>query len=246
MKTVPVFFPVGDQYYLQSCWVEVNGKRSFQPPTGQPQFKEKSYVEAEVQKGNAVIDNSMAMPEAFGSKRSAKMEGAAAPKGNGIRGAEKNQMAFTLTEATDATGYARLGWTALTGLYDSSVIKGANSVVGGKFTTSVLTYIGYLLSYGVVKFSKIQFNGTADAVFETVQPLYKKFNSLGEVILERYVDYPPPASTDQDTTIRVMDEKWFADQGVTLDFDGLSYFQLAVPKDQTLAATIWFDFIPNA
>lgn len=244
---IRIWFPFGTEYFVESNYVLIADERSLQPVAGQPAMRHPSIIFEAVQKGLASIDYDMAIPPNSNSKKRSAKLGGSKSNGTGVRGVEFQQIQFTMTDAIDDVGYARVGWTPLTGLMDSSLVKGANTVMGGgKYTTAILTYFQYLLQYGTFRITKLKFNGSADSVFDQVAPTYKKFSALGTVVEDKILEYPTANSVDQDSTIRELDEKAIADEGLELVFDGMSYLQLAVNKAQTLAVTMWFEYTPNA
>lgn len=244
VKTVRVFMPYGNQYYLESAWVEINGERSKQPTAGQPQYRDKAYIDAEVQKGNAVIDASMAIIPGM-AQRQAK--GNMAPSTNGIvSNVQQNKITLSLTPGAVVDGTLRIGWNTLIGYFNSTIVKNAELTIGGTFTTDTLNYFTKLVDLGLVKIKEIEINGSADAVFEATQPVFKRYNAFGELMEEKRINYPVGKSGDNDTTIRLMDEKYLHDVGADLTLDGYSYLELFITKSLTASLVLTLEITPRA
>lgn len=246
MKAVRVFMPIGNQYYLESTFVEINGIRSFQPPQGQPQLREKNFIDQEVMKGNAVVDASLSFVDCLkpGMANQRQAKGSMAQSGVGVSGSQ-NQITISLTPGAVADGTCRLGWTSLVGYFNGTSVKNAELTIGGTFSTDTLSYLTKLLDFGIIRIAELEFNGSSDAVFEATQPIYKRYNAFGEIIEEKRINYPLPKSIDQDTTIRLMDRQYLSSLGANLELDGYSYLELFITKSLTASIVVTLEIVPR-
>ncbi|WP_052596092.1 hypothetical protein [Aureispira sp. CCB-QB1] len=233
MKEKRILFPVGNQYFQESAWVELaDGSRSRKPVSGQPKVYDKLFIEQEVAKGNVVIDNSMAIVPG---------NSAYAPTTTGIAQEEHGQYELTL-QAGAGGGVVRIGLDD-TGL---PIFGGTAAVqdvtVGGTHGVNTIKAIGRLAFYGKLKLKKLHFEASSADVFSET-PRLKEFSSVGECKLDKKVYYPKATSEDDNKDIRTMTEQYLATNGLNLMMDGMNYLEIAIPANESVNLTLYTCFI---
>lgn len=246
MNKVRVVFPLGNQYYMESPWVEIGAKkeRSKEPVQGQPRFMDAAFAKEQVMKGNLAIDNSMSITDAYTAKPSGSMTASGLSVGTG-QDVEHSQMKLTLQAAAGQPGVARLGLST-TGLGIFGGLKASQdlSAVGGTFGAATLTVLGQLANYGFITFKKIHVKASAEA-FYSETPRLRTFSHTGQC-QDKEVYYPLSSPEDDNPTIRVMDEKYLSDENVDLTINGKNLFEIPVPAGESANITLYTSFYPKS
>ena len=241
VKKNRVYFPLGSEYYMESPWVETNGRRSFEPTTDQPKIKLADVVREAEQKGDAVIDCSMCISDCYSGSKPANYEGKVA-KG-GMRQVEQDQIELGVT-ATAATAVIRVGLApaevnlGIFGTTDPST----DVTVTGTLGADTLKVIGRLAHYGHVKLRKIHIDADDEAFFGTT-PLLKQFNHTGRCVKEETVHYPKASAEDDNPTIRVFDEKYMDNKDIVLS--GMNFLQINIPNGEAANISLYTEFWPK-
>lgn len=242
---VRVYFPIGSEYYMESPWVEVNGKRSFEPTTDQPQLKLADVVKEAVQKRTAVIDNSMSMQSQYNVKVAAAASGDKMPT-DLIDPKECNQLELTLL-ATGAGAVARIGMAPASvnlGIFGTSSAVSENMTVGGTYGAATLEVIGRLAHYSFLEITRLHFEASAEAFF-AVTPKLRVIDHTGTCKKEENVHYPKASAEDDNTDIRTIDEKYIADKNLDFVLDGKNYLEIPVPNGESANVTLYTCFYPK-
>lgn len=237
---VRVFYPEGTEYYRESPWVEVNGKRSFEPVTGQPELKLAHVVNEAAQKGLAVIDVSMSRREAYPNRPSMNTSKAL---GTG-QSEEHNQMELTL-QANSTNSVVRLGLSGNNlGIFDGA-LNVQDMTIGGTFGPETMKVLGNLANYGFVKIKKLHFEANSADVFAAT-PRFKTYSHVGECLEDKKVYYPKATSEDDNTNIRTMDEKFLSDNNLDLTLNGKNFLEIPIPETTSVNITLYTCFYPKA
>lgn len=249
IKKTRVYFPLGSEYFMESPWVEINGRRAFEPVEGQPQFKLADIVNEAVQKGQAVIDETMCLTDCYDSK-------SPAPNSNNYGGAERkseiaghgkevDQIELNLKASTAGSdGVARIGLADVNlGIFGG--VKISEKVdVGGTFGNKTLSVIGNLANYGFLKLSKLHFEADTEGFFATT-PVLKTFSHTGVCVSDVRAHYPKASAEDDNTNIRTMDEKYLADKNIDMTMHGKNYLEIIVPDGRSANLTLYTCFYPK-
>ncbi|BDS10865.1 hypothetical protein [Aureispira anguillae] len=237
---VRVFFPVGNQYYLPSPWVEINGERSFEPVENQPQYKLAAVVEQAVQKGTAIIDKSMSMGDCYKVK-------AITPRASNKENSDKveySQIEVIIETATDAEAKVCLGMSDLgLEIFDGAQVVKGSPVIGGTFKDNTLNVIGRLANHGLLQITGARFLASNDNVY-SYSPRFKTYSHVGEVINDKRLHYPKSSSNDENTEIRTMDSNYLTEKGLSLVLDGMNFIEFTVPVGEELTITLYTAFTP--
>lgn len=246
MNKVRVVFPIGNQYYMESPWVEIGADkaRSKEPVQGQPQFREAAFVKEQVLKGNLVIDNSMSIGDCYTANSSGSMKTNALSVGTG-QDVEHSQIKLTVQAAAGQAGVARIGLsdTGL-GIFGNVVASQDLSAVGGTFGTNTLKVLGNLANYGFIRLKKIHIKATNEA-FYSETPRLRTFTHTGQC-QDKEVYYPLSSPEDDNPTIRVMDEKYLSDENADLTMNGKNFFEVPVPAGESANITLYTCFYPKS
>jgi hypothetical protein len=239
MDKIRVVFPVGNQYYLESPWVEVNGERSRDVINGQPRFLDKNYVKQEEQKGNFVIDPSMSMKGCYEARMTSVQP-------NGQAGVEYGQVNATVTAATDVEAKFTLGLPSKMPAF----ISGANYATGsptisGTHGVNSLKAIGDLASLNGIVITRIHYKASSDSVYSSDAELVTVTSTKGKSSMP--FEFPKSNSDDENTRIRDMDAQYFESKGLKggLSLNGMNYVSYSLPMKESLTLTFYTVFTPK-
>ncbi|BDS12742.1 hypothetical protein [Aureispira anguillae] len=238
---IRVLFPVGTEYYLESPWVEVNGKRSFEPVVGQPKWKLTDTVKEALQKGTAAVDNSMSISDVYTASPTGPM---VKPMASGItQETENNQISLTLQSAV-AGSVVRLGLAGNNlGIFDGAEpVK--DMTIGGTFGPETVKVLGNLANYGFVKIKKLHFEASSADVF-ALTPRFKTYSHVGECKQDKKLYYPKASADDDNTNIRTMDERFLKENDIDLTLNGKNYLEIPVPNGENVNLTLYTCFYPK-
>lgn len=252
-----VYFLMNAEYYMASTQQEEEGtkKRFKKLPENEHLFVPVADLEILAQKGQVVIDNSMSFATSGhqnGMSARSSMVSAGASMGSAgassaIVNVHQSRIQMTVAPHADTDGVVRIGWNTLISYMDStaSLIKTADTVIGGDFTTNTLLQLCELAKYGRLVIKEIEFNGSVEGVFAATAPKYKCLNAAGELVKEKKLAFPAASSKDEDNTIRVMDQQYLQKMGVSLEFGGFEYLEITTPKALTSTITFTIEYYPR-
>lgn len=236
-----VFFPIGNQYYLPSPWVEINGERSFEPVANQPQFKLAAAVKEAVQKGTAVIDSSMSLSDCYKVKPMTPRAAVAKTNEDNIQYSQIELMIETNSES-DAIVCVGMSDRNL-GVFDGAVPSKGEPVIAGTFGAETLNTIGRLANHGLLQITGARFVASNETVYGN-SPRFKTYSHVGEVIHDKRLHYPKASSSDENTEIREMNQQYLRDKGLELILDGMNFLEFTVPSGEELSITLFTAFTP--
>ena len=245
MNKIRVYFPLGSEYYMESPWVEINGRRAFDPVNGQPSMKLADVVKQAEQKGTAVIDCEMSLSSCYTPGKATATSASKMSYGIGYE-EEKSQIALTIALADGGLpGCARVGLAdaALNLGIFGGVANAENLTVGGTYGTETLNVIGKLAMFGFLKFSKVHVEATDD-VFFADDPTLDSFSHTKECY-SRNVHYPLATAEDDNTNIRTLDEQYLADKAIDLTMNGKNFLKLPIPAGSGANITLYTHFVPK-
>lgn len=238
-----VYFRWANQYGVASMETEdADGKRWQSEPAAGELVLPIGKVNVMVQKGQAIIDDSMTMGTS-GHTRSAKIVGS---DGSARQPLQLGKIQMNITPHADTDGVIRIGWNTMISYLDTdaSVIKTADTTIGGDMTTNTLLHLCELAKYGKLVIKEFEINGSTEAVFAATAPSYVSLNLVGES-RNKKMPFPPANSKDTDNTIRVYSEKYLSELGVELVFGGQQYLKITTPKTLSSIATFTLEYYPN-
>lgn len=238
MIKIRIVFPIGNQYYMESPWVDVNGDRSREVTNGQPRFLDKNFVEEEVQKRNLIIDASMSMQDCYQAVITTTQP-------NGQKGIEYGQINATVT-ASDADAKFTVGLPAQIPAFISGASFATGSpVITGTYGANSLKAIGDLARLNAIVINRIHHNASKDVVYATSPELVTVTSLKGKHITP--LDFPKSNSDDENTSIRDMNTQYFKSQGLEsgLRLNGMNYLSYSLPAKEYLTLTFYTAFTPK-
>ena len=239
MHKIRVVFPIGNQYYMESPWVEVNGERSRDVINGQPRFLDLHFVKQEEQKGNFVIDPSMSMQDCYKVRVTSVQP-------NGQAGAEYGQINATVKAGEDAEAKFTVGLPSKMPAFISGAHYATGSpTISGTHGVNSLKAIGDLASLNGIVITRIHHNASADVVYGTSPELVTVTSLKGKSIMP--FDFPKSNSDDENTSIRDMDAPYFKSKGLEggLRLNGMNYLSYSLPMKESLTLTFYTVFTPK-
>lgn len=249
IKKVRVYFPFGSEYFMESPWVEINGRRAFEPVDGQPQLKLTDVVNEAIEKGKAVIDKSMCLTDCYETSENRNASQADSKGKYGKipnHGKEFDQIELTLEAPDDEDGTVRIGLSdSNLGIFDDALVADDTMTIGGTFGADTLKVVGRLANYGFLKLEKLHFEADAEGFFATT-PLLKTFSHTGVCISDQRLHYPKATAEDDNTNIRTMDEKYLTNKNIDTTLHGKNYLEIITPKERSVNLTLYTCFYPKS
>jgi hypothetical protein len=239
VNKIRIVFPLGNQYYMESPWVDVKGDRSREVTSGQPRFLDKNFVEEEVQKGNLIIDPSMSMQDCYQATMTSV-------RPSGQSGVEYGQIKVNVKAAEESVATFTVGLGSQLPANIPGAVHSTGSVtVTGTYGGNTLKAIGDLARLNTIGITRIHYEASNESVYGTspVLTTVTSVNGSGTA----HLNFPQSDSDDENVKIRDMKPDYFKSQGFEggLRFNGMNYLTYSLPAKENLTLTFYTVFTPK-